>query len=60
MELTREMITSVDNQIDSCDNEMLKVFHNTYKSLNTAYPNGYYKYMADKSCEILKKRGLEP
>ena len=58
MELTVEMITKVDNEVHNMDNIDLRIYNQTYKELNTKYPNNYYKYMFQKSSDELQKRGL--
>ena len=59
MSLTKEMMLSVHNDVNSYNNEELLNYYSSYKYLNKMYPNSFYQYRIDKSLEEIMKRGIE-
>ena len=59
MSLTKEMITSIENEISQFDNTDLVIYYHTYKHLNEQYPNSYYKFRVQASLNEIVNRGIE-
>ncbi len=59
MSLTKEMIMSVDQEVECLNDEMLKVYNRTYLDFNKHYPNSFYEYRIKRSNEELINRGYE-
>lgn len=59
MSLTKEMIMSVDKEVEQLNDDMLKVYNQTYRSLNKNYPNSYFEYRIKCSDQELINRGYE-
>ncbi len=60
MSLTKDMMISVDSEIQYYSNQELITYNISYTELNNKYPNSYFKYRVDRSTEELLTRGLEP
>ncbi len=59
MSLTKEIIMSVEHEVEMLDNEMLLIYYNTHKQLNKQNPNFFFQFKIDKSFEEILNRGLE-
>lgn len=59
MSLTKEMIMSIDQEVEILNDEMLKVYNTTYLELNRDHPNSFYEYRIKRSNEELINRGYE-
>lgn len=59
MSLTKEMIMSINQEVEYLNDEMLKVYNTTYSELNRDHPNSFYEYRIKRSNEELINRGYE-
>lgn len=60
MSLTKDMIMSVESEIEHYNNQELITYNRSYTELNNKYPNSFFKYRMERSMEELLTRGLEP
>ena len=59
MSLTKEMIMSVEHEVELLADDMLRIYNTTYRKLNKEYPNSFFEFKIRKSDEELINRGLE-
>jgi len=59
MSLTKEMIVSIENEVKTLNDDMLKVYNTTYRDLNNKYPNSFFQFRIKQSDNELINRGYE-
>lgn len=59
MSLTKEIISHVENEVQSFTNESLVIYYRTYKDLNEKYPNSYFRFRVTAASSEIFNRGIE-
>ena len=59
MSLTKEMIMLIDDEVKMLDDDLLKVYNNTYRILYKDHPNSFFDYRIKKSNEEMITRGID-
>lgn len=59
MSLTKEMIMSVEKEVELYSDEQLMIYYRSHKDLNDKHPNSFYSFKVRKSLDEIMRRGIE-